>query len=181
MVALLTVGHGTASAEAFLELLQDAGVEEVVDVRRYPGSRRHPHFGADEMQRWLTAGGVGYRWAEDLGGRRRVPADSPDGALRNRAFQGYAAHMRTPEFRSALHDVLEVAARRKTAVMCSESVWWRCHRRLISDTAVLVHDVDVLHLMHDGRLTPHGVTDGARLDGGAVIYDVGLTPSLLDD
>ena len=100
--------------------------------------------------------------------------DSPDVALRNAAFRGYAAWMRTDDFRAALQTVL--GEERRTAVMCSESVWWRCHRRMVADAAALLHDAEVLHLMPDGRLTPHPPTDGVRRDGDALVYDAGTLP-----
>jgi uncharacterized protein (DUF488 family) len=117
---------------------------------------------------------VRYRWEERLGGRRPVAPDSPDLALRNASFRGYAAWMRTDAFRAALDEVL--AERDRTAVMCSESVWWRCHRRMVADAAALLHDAEVLHLMPDGRLTPHAPTDGVRRDGDVLVYDAGALP-----
>ena len=165
-MTLLTVGHGTSTPEELSARLAGAGVELLVDVRRFPGSRKHPHLSREAMQEWLP---VDYRWEERLGGRRPLPPDSPDVALRNASFRGYAAWMRTSDFRVALADVL--AEPRCSAVMCSESVWWRCHRRMVADAAVLLHDVDVLHLMPDGRLTPHPPTDGVRVDGDSLVYD----------
>lgn len=171
---LFTVGHGTAVADELARLLTGAGVGAVVDVRIAPGSRHNPDMDRSAMVEWLPAHGVGYRWEKRLGGRRSVPRDSPDVALRNRAFAGYAAHMRTPEFAAALDEVLAGAADTRTAVLCSESVWWRCHRRLIADAALLTRDVPVRHLMHDGRLTGHPPTDGVRRRGdGLLVYDAG--------
>ncbi len=177
---LLTVGHGTISAEALSELLGGAGVELVVDVRTAPGSRRHPHFGRDRMAVWLPEAGVGYRWEPDLGGWRSARPDSPHVALRDKAFRGYADHMETPAFVAAADRLLEEtgrllddAADRQTAAMCSESLWWKCHRRLLSDFAVLVRSVAVAHLGHDGRLTVHEPTDGARVETGRLVYDAG--------
>lgn len=170
---LLTVGHGTLDAGALADLLRSAGVEMVVDVRSYPGSRRHPHVGREAMDRWLPDAGVRYRWERRLGGRRRTRPDSPHVALRNTAFRGYADHMASDEFREGLDQVLAEAARRPVAVMCSESVWWRCHRRLVADAALLLRHVEVRHLMHDGRVRPHAVTDGVRRAGDRLVYDVG--------
>ena len=174
-VELLTVGHGTLAAGELAGLLTGAGVELLVDVRSYPGSRRNPQFGREAMAEWVPGSGLGYRWERRLGGRRRARPDSVNVALRNEAFRGYADHMAGEEFRSGLDAVLAEAAERRTAVMCSETVWWRCHRRLLSDAAVLVRGAEVRHLMHDGRLVAHPVTDGARLDRdrGCVVYDVG--------
>jgi uncharacterized protein (DUF488 family) len=172
-VDLFTVGHGTLAADDLLDLVRGAGIELLVDVRSYPGSRRNPQFGRERMAAWVPEGGVDYRWEPRLGGRRRVRPDSVNVVLRNDSFRGYADHMATAEFRAGLDEVLAAAALRPTAVMCSETVWWRCHRRLLADTAVLVDGVAVRHLMHDGRLVEHPVTDGARRDGAHVVYDVG--------
>jgi uncharacterized protein (DUF488 family) len=175
MPGLLTAGHGTATAEELAALLTGAGVATVVDVRRFPASRRHPHFDREAMTAWLAGAGVGYRWEPRLGGRRPVPPDSPDAALRNDAFRGYAAHMRSAEFTAALDEVLALDG---AVVLCAESLWWRCHRRLIADAAVLLHGVEVRHLGHDGRLTAHTPTEGVRVEGGGLVYDVGVTGRL---
>jgi uncharacterized protein (DUF488 family) len=170
---LLTVGHGVLAADELADLLRGAGVDELVDVRSYPGSRRHPQFGREEMGAWLPDAGVAYRWEPRLGGRRRAQADSPNVALRNEQFRGYADHMAGDEFRAGLDEVLASAAAHRTAVMCAESLWWRCHRRLLADAAVLVRGASVRHLMHSGQLVDHRLTDGARRAGDRVVYDVG--------
>jgi uncharacterized protein (DUF488 family) len=168
----VTFGHSTAGRERILELLRGAGVVALVDVRTAPGSRRDPDLLRERLAGWLPEGGVGYRWERDLGGFRPLPEDSPDVVWRNESFRGYAAHTRSPEFVAAMDRLLREAAGARTAVMCSEAVWWRCHRRLIADFAVLARGVTVLHLMHDGRLTPHRPTPGARLrDDGLLVYD----------
>lgn len=178
MVTLHTVGHSTADAAPFAELLRRAGVGRLVDVRSFPGSRRFPHFGREQLQTWLPAAGVEYRWEPRLGGRRKkIVADSPHTALRDTSFRNYADYMASdPAFETALDEVLAEADQRVTAIMCSEALYWRCHRRLISDAAVLLRQADVLHLGHDGRLTPHALTGGVRLaraDG--IVYDVEQT------
>lgn len=174
-MGLLTFGHGTASQDRIAELLRGAGVALLVDVRTVPGSRRNPHVARRELERWLPEHGIGYRWDKRLGGFRRAPADSPDVFWREEMFRGYAAHMRTPEFAAAVGELL--GEERDQAVMCSESVWWRCHRRLIADFVVLARGVPVHHLMHDGRLTPHTPSAGARLRGdGLIVYDGGQEP-----
>jgi uncharacterized protein (DUF488 family) len=171
---LLTVGHGTQDTPTLAGLLTAAGVGLVVDVRRFPGSRRHPHLSRERLVDDLPGLGIRYHWEERLGGRRAVPADSPDVALRNTAFRGYAAHMRTTEFRDAVADLLVQADQRSVAVMCSESLWWRCHRRLVADFVALTRNRAVEHLMPDGRLTPHPATDGVRLrPDGLLVYDAG--------
>jgi len=170
MPAIWTVGHGTLSAPDFVTLISGAALERIVDVRRYPGSRRHPHFASDQMARWLVESGLEYEWAPSLGGRRSPSPDSPNTGLRNAQFQAYADHMATAEFRSAADALLRIAAERRVAVMCAESVWWRCHRRLLSDHLILVDGWDVEHLMHDGRLTAHPTTPEAVRIGDVVRY-----------
>jgi uncharacterized protein (DUF488 family) len=169
---IVTVGHGTLAPADLITLLRDAGIEMVVDIRRYPGSRRWPQFGRERMPRWLGLGGVRYRWLEGLGGRRSGRPDSPNVGLRNRQFRAYADHMASHEFGDSVRELRRVATLQTVAVMCSESVWWRCHRRLLADHLVLVDAVEVGHLMHDGRVTAHPVTDGARRADGHVVYDV---------
>jgi uncharacterized protein (DUF488 family) len=169
MGALLTVGHGTASREQLLDLLAGAGVAKLVDVRRFPGSRAHPHVRREALAEWLPAAGIGYRWEERLGGRRRLADGSPDVWWQVPAFRAYAGHMRTAEFAAAMEVLLGEPG---AAVMCSESLWWRCHRRLIADFAVLARGAEVRHLKHDGRLTDHTVAAGARLrSDGLLVYD----------
>ncbi|MEU3850322.1 DUF488 domain-containing protein [Streptomyces sp. NPDC029554] len=170
--SLVTFGHSTAGRERIGALLGGAGVVAVVDVRIAPGSRRDPDLLRERLGVWLPERGVGYRWEPALGGFRPLPADSPDVVWRNKSFRGYAAHTRSPEFVDAMDRLLREAAHARTAVMCSEAVWWRCHRRLIADFAVLARGVPVHHLMHDGRLTPHAPTAGVRLrDDGLLVYD----------
>ncbi len=167
---LVTVGHGTLGADEFAALLGAAGIEVLVDVRTAPGSRRVPHFGRSELEGWLPAHGIAYEWHRELGGFRRAHPDSRHTSLRNASFRGYADYMDEPEFVAAL-DRLMAMLERRSAIMCSESLWWRCHRRLIADAAVLLRGVRVEHLLHDGRLTPHQPTEGVRVDGGRLTYD----------
>jgi uncharacterized protein (DUF488 family) len=171
MVPLLTVGHGPQDRSALGARLTAAGVDELVDVRRFPGSRTNPDVGRESLQLWLPALGVGYRWEERLGGRRRLPAGEAvvDDWWTVAQFAAYAAHTRTPEFTAALEEVVAGSRNATVAVMCSESVWWRCHRRLIADVAVLARDVPVTHLMPDGRLAPHRPADGAVLGPDGVV------------
>ena len=170
-VPLRTVGHGTLMVDELARLVAGAGVEMIVDVRSFPASRRHPLFRREAMERWLPDAGVAYRWEPRLGGRRRPAPDSPHGALRVAAFRGYADHMETAEFRDALDDLLAEAAARPTTVMCAESLWWRCHRRLLADAAVLLRRASVEHLFHDGRLEAHRPMPEARVDGDRLLYD----------
>ncbi|ADG73706.1 protein of unknown function DUF1130 [Cellulomonas flavigena DSM 20109] len=174
MVAtLLTVGHGTLTHEELTDLLHGAGVREVVDVRRFPGSRRHPHVARDALKVSLPAAGIAYRWEPGLGGRRSQAKDDAkaDPWWQVAAFRAYASYARGDEFRDALAHLLDDAQTPGVVVMCSEAVWWRCHRRIISDVAVLLHGVTVRHVMHDGRLTDHPPAAGARVTAHGVVYD----------
>lgn len=171
---LVTVGHGTAARAEFVSLLHAAGIGAVVDVRSAPGSRRNPDFNRSELERRLPDAAVTYRWEKRLGGFRKLPADSPDTACRHRSFRAYAAHMRTEEFVEAARRLLDEAGHTSTAVMCSESVWWRCHRRMIADYMTLVQGVEVVHLMHDDGVDEHRAMDGARLaPDHSLVYDGG--------
>jgi len=167
---LLTVGHGTHAEDAFTGLLLAAGVESIVDVRIAPGSRRFPQFGRIALERWLPAAGVSYRWERRLGGLRKLPPGSPDIGLRNASFRAYAAHMRTPEFAAAMAALTTDVAAKPTAIMCSESLWWRCHRRLIADHARLIEQLRVRHLMPDGMLAEHELTAGVEVIGNELRY-----------
>jgi uncharacterized protein (DUF488 family) len=170
-VRLLTVGHGTAGQAEFAELLTGAGIQALVDVRIAPGSRKFPHFGKDQLAQWLPAAGVAYRWEKRLGGFRKLPPDSPDVALRNDSFRAYAAYMRSAEFSAALGELIRQAAEQTVVIMCSETVWWRCHRRLIADHALLLDGADVRHLMPGGKLAPPQPISGVRVAGNELVYD----------
>jgi uncharacterized protein (DUF488 family) len=173
-VPLITFGHGTASAERIAELLRSADTRMLIDVRIAPGSRHNPQVARTELERWLPSHGIGYRWEKRLGGFRRPAPDSPDVAWQQPAFRGYAGHMRQPDFLAAIGEVLAEASARQLVVMCSESLWWRCHRRLIADFAEIARGVPVRHLMHDSTLAPHRRSPGARLRAdGLLVYDGG--------
>jgi uncharacterized protein (DUF488 family) len=187
---ITTFGHGTATAEATVDLLRGAGITTVVDVRTAPGSRRHPQFSRAQLERWLPEHGIGYRWDRRLGGFRKVAPDSPDSAWRNDAFRGYAGHMRTAEFLAGIDDLLAgigdgsgsgAAGSGATAIMCSESLWWRCHRRMIADFLELVRGVRVRHLFPDGSVAAHQPGPGVRVrSDGLLVYDGGQA-SVFDD
>lgn len=171
MRTIRTLGHGTLTEDAFAATARNAGIEIVVDIRRYPGSRRLPHFARDAMAAWLPEYGVQYRWLGALGGRRTPSSDSPNIALRNEQFRAYADYMASPEFAAGVAELHALTADVAGAVMCAESVWWRCHRRLLADHLVLVDRVPVEHVFHDGRVVVHPVTAGARVSGDHVAYD----------
>lgn len=159
---LFTVGHGTLSSEEFVDLLTSVGTQVVIDVRSAPGSRRHPHFGRARMEQWLSKADIGYYWEPDLGGYRRSVPGSVNTALRHPAFRGYADYMATSSFSRGLSRLLAIANSQITVAMCAETLWWRCHRRLIADAAVLLAGAKVSHLDHHGKLSLHRVTEGAR-------------------
>ena len=182
MATVFTAGHGTRTTEELVALLGEAGVTLLVDVRRFPGSRRHPHFAKEALARSLPDLGIAYEWrGEELGGRRsrRKDEGSRHPAWRNDAFAGYADYMDTRPFRDALEALEErAAAGAAQAIMCAETLWWRCHRRLIADALVL-RGTDVVHLIQPGKSSPHPLNDAARPgDDGYPIYDVGVTGEL---
>ena len=127
----------------------------------------------EAMATWLSDAGVSYTWEPRLGGRRKPAEDSPHTALRNPAFRAYAGHMTSDEFRGGLDAVLATADATPTAVMCAETLWWRCHRRLAADAATLLAGAEVLHVMHDASLADHVPTEGVRREGALLVYDIG--------
>ena len=166
---IFTIGHSTRPIDELIEMLQQAGVGRLVDVRRFPGSRRHPQFGKEALRSALAGAGLGYRHEPDLGGRREPHPDSPNTAWRVAAFRGYADHMASLEFQAALARLVaeEDAA---PAVLCAEAVPWRCHRQLIAD-ALLARGVEVTHLIAPGQTKPHELNAAAVVGpGGAVTY-----------
>ncbi|MDP9025432.1 MAG: DUF488 domain-containing protein [Candidatus Eremiobacteraeota bacterium] len=175
---LLTLGHGTATADELARLIREASIESVVDVRAFPESRRHPQFCREEMERWVPEStGSAYVWEPTLGGFRKSNRNSNNVALRHPSFRAYADYMETETFTDALAALLAAAAAARLAILCSETVWWRCHRRLISDAAFLLRGVRVRHLMHDGKLRPHLPTAGVRVtETGTLRYDVPFEP-----
>ena len=173
MSQIFTVGHGARSLEELVSVLSDCRVDLLVDVRRYPGSKRHPHFAKDSLAEALPKSGIDYDWwGKTMGGRRKADEAS---AVRHagwevEAFRAYASHMDTPEFREALGRLMEMSAERPTAVMCSETLWWRCHRRLVAD-AIEASGGKVVHLGM-GKPQPHRMTEFARVDEeGLLAYD----------
>src|SRR5262245_24641073 len=158
-----------------MTLLRAHGIGGIADVRRYPGSRRHPHFAREALADSLAAAGLRYDWLPALGGRRTPRPDSPHVAWREASFRAYADHMETAEFRDGLARLLELATARPTAVLCAEAVPWRCHRQLIAD-ALIARGVTVLHILDDGPPRRHVLSRIARLDGERVVYDVGYLP-----
>jgi uncharacterized protein (DUF488 family) len=170
MPTIFSIGHGTASAEDFARALTDAGVRLVADIRSAPGSRRNPQFGADALREALAAAGIEYVHLPGLGGRRAPRADSPHTALRVAAFRGYADHMTSDEFRADHARLEEFAGLVPTAFMCAETLWWKCHRRLLADR-MAADGWTVVQLRVGGPAEPHRMTDAARVEQGRLSYD----------
>jgi uncharacterized protein (DUF488 family) len=168
--AVLTISHSNHPLARFLALLARHEVEALVDIRRFPGSRKHPHFNGDNLAAALPKSGVEYCWLEALGGRRhKQREESPNVGLENQGFRNYADYMLTDEFQEGVEKLLEVARRKRTAIMCAEGLFWQCHRRLVSDF-LAANGVTVQHVMPGGGLRPHKLTGGAVIEGGRVTY-----------
>jgi uncharacterized protein (DUF488 family) len=167
-----TVGHSTRSLEDFLELLEQNGIEAVADVRRYPGSRRWPHFAREPLAATLDQRGLDYLWLPELGGRRTPEADSPNTAWRSAGFRGYADYMATEAFAEGFDRLVNLASGLRTAVMCAESLWWRCHRGLIADL-LRWYRFDVVHILGPDSTASHPYTTAARIVRGRLSYAAG--------
>ena len=175
--AIWTIGHSTRDWDAFAALLGRHGIEALADVRRYAASRKHPQFNAAAMQEQLARSGIEYAAFPGLGGRRPARPDSPNTAWRNASFRGYADHMASAEFRDALDALLALVARKRTAIMCAEAVWWQCHRGLIADE-LKSRGIEVLHITDAAAPKPHPYTGAARIVDGRLSY-AGSQPRLL--
>jgi uncharacterized protein (DUF488 family) len=172
VAVVFTVGHGARPVDEFLATLTGAAVTVLADVRRFPGSRRHPHFGQGPLAAALGTAGIAYEWhGETLGGRRSAAPGSRHTALRVAAFAAYADHLDTAPARRALTDLIARAERETVAVMCAETMWWRCHRMLIAD-ALTLRGSEVVHLLGPGRRQPHRLSGTVRGDDdGWPVYD----------
>ncbi len=166
---IFTVGHSTRSAEEFVALLEAHGIRLLVDVRTIPRSRRNPQFGSEELARTLAAVGIEYLWMRSLGGLRHPRPDSVNAGWRNDSFRGYADYMQTPEFATAVDELIELGSSDDLVIMCAEAVPWRCHRSLIGD-ALLARGVEVLDIMGVDTAAPHRLTPFARVDGLSITY-----------
>lgn len=175
-IELFTIGHSNHSAEQFIDLLRQHEIEVIVDIRRFPNSRTFPHFNGDELSTTLEKNGIEYHWMEALGGRRPKAkgSASPNTGLRNESFRNYADYMQTEAFRTGVDELMQIAQSRRTAIMCAESVFWRCHRRLVSDF-VLANGGTVQHIFPSGDARPHGLTEGAHVQDANVTYPGQLT------
>jgi uncharacterized protein (DUF488 family) len=164
-----SIGHSTHTLEAFLALLAEYDIAQIGDIRAVPQSRRYPHFQTDALARELPRSGVAYVHLPGLGGWRRATPQSPNVAWRNRSFRGYADYAMGGEFAAALARLRALAAQTPTAMMCSEALWWRCHRRLVSDRLVLGGD-EVCHIGSNGGTTAHRLPPFATIVDGTLIY-----------
>jgi uncharacterized protein (DUF488 family) len=175
---LYTIGHSTHPIERFLELLGEHRIATLADVRSYPSSRRWPQFNQEPLAAALGRAGVEYRWLKRLGGRRHSKrADSPHVAWTVAAFRSYADYTESAEFAEGLDELMAIASAARNAIMCSEGLWWRCHRRIVSDQMTL-GGWDVEHIMPDGKLTAHRLPDFASVVEGRIVYDGGQPPLL---
>lgn len=166
---ILTVGHSTRTIEEFIALLATHEVKQLVDVRTIPRSRHNPQFNSDQLAQSLSGAGIRYLHMSELGGLRHARRDSINTAWRNLSFRGYADYMQTPEFEKALNELMRLAQKRRTAIMCAEAVPWRCHRSLIAD-ALVARGVEVQEITGQTSVRPHTLTPWARVDQGRITY-----------
>lgn len=170
-IEIFTIGHSNHSLEEFLTLLKQNQIEVIADIRRFPGSRSYPHYNQDNLSAELRANGIGYEWIQKLGGRRPKAKDfvSPNAGLRNDSFRNYADYMQTEEFQKGMDELAAIAESQRTAIMCAESVFWRCHRRLVSDF-VVANGGSVQHIFPSGEAKPHTLTAEAKVENETVTY-----------
>ena len=168
-LTLWTIGHSTRAIDQFLELLSSYRIGALVDVRTFPGSRRYPHFNRENLSASLTAAGIEYVHMPELGGRRKAKPDSLNMTWRNESFRGYADYMETEAFHEGIKRLEALARTRWTAIMCSEAVWWRCHRSLIADY-LKADDVTVIHILSEGKSEEHPYTTAAQIVNGKLSY-----------
>ncbi|MCW5960682.1 MAG: DUF488 domain-containing protein [Pyrinomonadaceae bacterium] len=166
---LWTIGHSTRNLEEFIGLLQKNGIKTLADVRRFPGSRKFPHFNQDELRESLHEAGINYQPMPDLGGRRRAKKDSKNTAWRNESFRGYADYMETDQFRSAAAKLENLAGENRTAVMCAEVLWWRCHRALIADF-FKAKGASVYHIFTEDKVEEHKISSAGEIVNGKLDY-----------
>ena len=172
MPSIFTIGHSTHPIEGFLELLSKHQILTLADVRSYPTSKRWPQFNQEEFSRALESAGIEYRWLKSLGGRRHSKNEqTPHTAWQIPAFRAYADYADTDDFRAGFDELIALAEQKPTAYMCSEGLWWRCHRRIISDHLV-VRGWTVQHILPTGKLSEHSIPDFARIENGRILYDV---------
>jgi len=168
-----TIGHSTRSIDIFLKMLSAFRIEMLADVRRFPGSRKYPQYNSDALKASLTEAGIQYMHLADLGGRRKPVTDAAHSVWRSAGFRGYADYMKTPSYNEAILQLTNLAQTQRTAFMCSEAVWWRCHRALISDD-LKSKGWEVMHIMNDTTATPHPYTsafrDSRKIEGQTTLF-----------
>lgn len=166
-----TIGHSTHSIDQFIEMLNAFEIEIVVDIRRFPGSRKFPQFNQEALKESLQGEKIDYTYLEDLGGRRKVNPNSKNIAWRNTSFRAYADYMESAEFKNAFEKLEQIALKQSTAYLCSEAVWWRCHRALVSDL-LKISDWEVKHIMTAKKVMEHPYTQPAQVVEGELRYDI---------
>lgn len=164
-----TIGHSTHSLEEFIKMLQSFSIKSLVDIRSFPGSRKFPWFNKENLETSLKGNGIGYIHLKDLGGRRKVKEDSKNNRWHNDSFRGYADYMESEDFEKAVSKLQAIALKQPTAFMCSEAVWWRCHRSMVSDY-LKAKGWTVWHIMAIGKAEEHSYTSPARIVGDRVFY-----------
>lgn len=169
-ITIWTIGHSTRSADEFNQLLISHAIAALIDVRSFPGSKRYPHFNKSELSRALESVGILYSHNPKLGGRRRPSPDSKNTAWKNASFRAYADHIETEEFTQGIEELLKIASAKRTAVMCAEAVWWRCHRSLIADF-LKASGVTVMHILDAKKTEEHPYTSAARIVDGELSYE----------
>lgn len=166
---IYTIGHSTHSMDEFIKMLQSFGIKQLVDIRSFPGSRKYPQFNKENMEAALKENGIGYTHLSDLGGRRKLQKDSKNNRWHNDSFRAYADYMETENFQKGIVQLEAMAETQPTAYMCSEAVWWRCHRSMVSDN-LKAKGWEVLHIMAAGKAEEHPYTSPARVAGDHVYY-----------
>ena len=164
-----TVGHSNRTSADFVTLLRSHEIQLIADVRRFPGSRRYPHFNQENLSSSLREHGIDYLHFPELGGRRNPKPDSPNSAWRNEAFRGYADFMETQEFRTGIDRLLGEAQKRSTSVMCAEALWWQCHRSMIADY-LKAAECRVLHILGPQKTEDHRYSQPAQILNGQLTY-----------
>jgi len=167
--SIWTIGHSTRTSEAFISLLKTFNIEQLVDVRRFPSSRKFSQFNKDNMESALLEKSIEYIHIEALGGRRKASADSKNMVWRHPSFRGFADYMETSDFQEAIKNLETLASKKRCAIMCSEAVWWRCHRSMISDQ-LKANGWQVIHIMGENQYQEHPFTEPAKIENGQLTY-----------
>lgn len=170
--SIWTIGHSTHPIETFIDMLHTFGIEVLADVRSFPGSRKYPHFNKENLSIVLPAHQISYVHIVTLGGRRKAKPDSANTSWRHPAFRGYADYMETKDFSNGIDELVHIAMKKRTAIMCSESLWWRCHRSLIADY-LKIHGWHVVHILSNKKVQEHTYTSPARVSDGNLSYAPG--------